>query len=66
MRHLETHLYLIFSISVAVHAPIGMKTILREMTTLPAKRIELLVGLFAILIFVLGVRAAFGLYGLGG
>jgi len=58
--------YLVFAISVAVHAPIGLKTILREMTPLTTERINLLVSLFAILVFVLGVRAAFGFYGLGG
>lgn len=57
--------YLVFVVSVAVHAPLGLKTILREMTSLPQKRIELLVGIFAVLIAVLGIRAAFGLYGLG-
>lgn len=57
--------YLIFVVSVSVHAPIGLKTILREMTSLPARRIELLVSIFALLTLVLGVRAAFGLYGLG-
>ena len=57
--------YLIFVLSVVIHAPIGLKTILREMTPLPANRITLLVGLFAGLIAVLGFRAAIGLYGLG-
>lgn len=57
--------YLVFVLSVAVHAPIGLKTILREMTSMPQKRIDLLMMLFALLVAVLGVRAAFGLYGLG-
>lgn len=57
--------YLVFVVSVSVHAPIGLKTILREMTSLPTRRIELLVTVFALLVLVLGVRAAFGLYGLG-
>ena len=58
--------YLVFVGAVAVHAPIGLKSVLREMTSLPQRRIELLVGLFALLIAALGVRAAFGLYALGG
>ena len=58
--------YLVFVISVAVHAPIGLKSILREMTQIPTKRIDVLSFIFAIMICVLGIRAAFGLYGLGG
>ncbi len=58
--------YLVFVAAVAIHAPLGLKTVLREMTALPIKRIELLVGLFAIGVAALGFRAAFGLYGLGG
>ncbi|NQV98279.1 MAG: succinate dehydrogenase [Rhodospirillales bacterium] len=58
--------YLVFVTAVAIHAPIGLKSVLREMTALPMRRIELLVGLFAIVIAALGLRAAFGLYGLGG
>ncbi len=57
--------YLIFVVSVAIHAPIGLKTILRELTAIPVKRVELLVCVFALIIFALGVRAAFGLYALG-
>ena len=58
--------YIIFVLAVSVHAPIGLKTVLTEMTTLSDKRIELLMTLFALLVVVLGLRAAFGLYGLGG
>ena len=57
--------YVVFVLSVAVHAPIGLKSILREMTSLASKRINWLVGLFAIALAGLGMRAAFGLYGLG-
>jgi fumarate reductase subunit C len=58
--------YLVFVTSVAVHAPIGLKSIMREMTQIPMKRIDFLRILFSLIIGVLGIRAAFGLYGLGG
>ncbi|MDE0993502.1 MAG: succinate dehydrogenase [Rhodospirillales bacterium] len=58
--------YLVFVSSVAVHAPIGLKSIMREMSQIPTNRIDLLSILFSLIIGVLGIRAAFGLYGLGG
>ncbi len=58
--------YSLFVVAISVHAPIGLKTILREMTALSVRRTELWAGLFGVLVLILGLRAAFGLYGLGG
>jgi fumarate reductase subunit C len=58
--------YLVFVAAAAVHAPIGLRTILREWTPVPHPAADLLSIAFAILLFALGAHAAFGLYGLGG
>lgn len=58
--------YVVFVVAVAIHAPIGLRTVLKEMTPLPARAIDMLVGLFLIALLVLGLRAAWGLYAFGG
>jgi fumarate reductase subunit C len=57
--------YLVFVVAVAVHAPIGLRTILKEMTPIPARGIDGVVGLFALALLWIGLRATFGLYGFG-
>jgi len=54
--------YGIFLTAVAIHAPIGMRTVLLESTQLSAKRVGLLTMLLGLFVFVLGVRTIFGLY----
>lgn len=58
--------YVVFVVAVAMHAPIGLRTVLNEMTPIPARGIDGVVGLFALLLLWLGLRATFGLYGFGG
>jgi len=54
--------YGIFLAAVSVHAPIGIRTVLQETTSLSAKRIGLLTMLLGLFVFVLGVRTILGLY----
>ena len=58
--------YLTFVIAVAIHAPIGLRTILREATPLSLPMINVAVVLLALIIGVAGFRAIFGLYGFAG
>lgn len=58
--------YVVFVVAVTVHAPIGLRTVLKEMTPLPARAADVLVSLFGIALLVLGLRAAWGLYAFGG
>jgi fumarate reductase subunit C len=58
--------YIVFVTAVVVHAPIGLRTILNEMTPLPPRAVDGIVGLFAVALLWLGLRATFGLYGFGG
>lgn len=55
--------YGLFVVSVAVHAPIGLRTILREWTRFPGKIIDPLMVLFAGLLLVLGARAVLAVTG---
>ena len=49
--------YLIFVIAVTVHAPIGVRNVLREWTSLPAGAVNAIALLFALVIFLTGCRA---------
>ncbi len=57
--------YGVFVIAAAIHAPIGMRTILREMTPLPLFSLNALSVLLALGMGVMGMGAVIGLYGLG-
>jgi len=58
--------YGLFVIAVAVHAPIGLRTILREWTSIPGRIIDPLMLLFAGLLLILGARAVYAVTGAGG
>ena len=49
--------YGLFVVTVAIHAPIGIRHILREWTPLSWRSINLLSLLFALLLLLLGLRA---------
>jgi fumarate reductase subunit C len=49
--------YGLFVAAIAVHAPIGLRTVLSEWTPLPARARDVLVVLFGLLLAVLGFRA---------
>ncbi len=49
--------YGLFVIAAAVHAPIGMRTILREMTAWRGRSLDVAALLFGLLLLALGFRA---------
>lgn len=51
-----------FVLACAIHAPIGIRTILREMTAVPGEVIDWLAAGLAIALLALGLRAAWVLY----
>jgi len=58
--------YAVFILAVAVHAPIGVRTILNEMTQLSARATHLIMAVLCLIILVMGFRAIIGLYQAGG
>ena len=54
--------YAIFVIAVAVHAPIGLRNILREWTRWRGTTLDLALALFALLLLALGMRAVFAVF----
>jgi fumarate reductase subunit C len=54
--------YLIFVAAVSVHAPIGMRAILREMTLWRGRSLDLTVAIFGVVLAVCGARAIWGLF----
>ena len=54
--------YLVFVVAVAIHAPIGLRNILREWTSLHRRVIDIAVALFGLLLLGLGLRAAFAVF----
>jgi fumarate reductase subunit C len=57
--------YALFILAVAVHAPIGVRTILNEMTNLSPKMTHLIMAVLCLVILVMGFRAVIGLYQAG-
>jgi fumarate reductase subunit C len=55
-------LYIVFIIAVAVHAPIGLRNVLREWTAWRGRSLDVALALFALLLLALGLRAAFAVY----
>lgn len=55
--------YVVFVVAVAVHAPIGLRTILREMTIWRGPSLDAATALASVLLIVLGWRAVGGLVG---
>ncbi len=58
--------YAVFVIAVAVHAPIGVRTILNEMTSLSPRAVHAVMGTLCLVILAMGFRAVIGLYNAGG
>lgn len=54
--------YLLFVLMVAVHAPIGLRNVIREWTRWRGRSLDVALALFAVLLIVLGVRAALAVY----
>jgi fumarate reductase subunit C len=54
--------YLVFAAAAAVHAPIGLRTVLREWTALPRPGIDWACAIAGVGIALLGARAAFAMF----
>jgi fumarate reductase subunit C len=55
-------LYVVFVLAVAVHAPIGLRTIVREWTDWRGRSLDLALAALAALLLVLGLRATLALF----
>jgi fumarate reductase subunit C len=55
-------LYVVFVAAVAVHAPIGLRNVLREWTRWRGRSLDLALALFALLLLALGLRAAVAVF----
>lgn len=54
--------YSVFVIAIAIHAPIGVRTILKEMTDISPKATHMIMATFSIVILAMGFRAVIGLF----
>jgi fumarate reductase subunit C len=55
--------YAVFVFAVAIHAPIGLRNILREWTPWRGLPLDLVLTAFSLLLAFLGMRAVFAVYG---
>ena len=58
--------YLIFIAAIAIHAPIGIRTVLREITPLSLTSINIIIIIVSLYLVYFGSRAILGLYGFSG
>jgi succinate dehydrogenase subunit C len=54
--------YGLFVIAVAIHAPIGLRNVLREWAGWQGRSLDIALALFAIVLLALGLRAVFAVY----
>ena len=54
--------YLLFVTAAAIHAPIGVRTVLREMTSWRGRSLDWAIALFGLLLAGLGVRATMAVF----
>ena len=54
--------YTLFVVAVAIHAPIGLRNVLREWTAWRGRSLDAALALFAALLLVLGLRAAYAVF----
>jgi fumarate reductase subunit C len=55
-------LYLTFVVAVAVHAPIGLRNVLREWAAWRGRSLDAALAAFALLLLALGLRAAIAVF----
>jgi fumarate reductase subunit C len=55
-------LYAVFVLAIAVHAPIGLRNVLREWTPWRGRSLDVTLAAFALLLLVLGLRAALAVF----
>jgi len=54
--------YGLFVIAVAIHAPIGLRNVLREWTAWRGRSLDLALAAFSLVLLALGLRAVFAVY----
>lgn len=54
--------YGVFVVAVAIHAPIGLRNILREWTRWRGRTLDIALALFSALLLGLGLRAVFAVF----
>ncbi|HYW59122.1 MAG TPA: succinate dehydrogenase [Xanthobacteraceae bacterium] len=54
--------YAVFVVAVAIHAPIGLRNIVREWTPWRGVALDAVLAVFAIVLLVLGLRAVMAVY----
>lgn len=54
--------YIVFVLAIAVHAPIGLRNVVREWTKWRGVSLDIALAAFALLLVALGVRAALAVY----
>lgn len=54
--------YILFVVAVAIHAPIGLRNVVREWTPWRGRTLDATLLLFALLLFALGLRAVYAVY----
>ena len=54
--------YSVFVAAVAFHAPIGLRTVIREWTPWRGGSLDVALAVFAVMLMVLGFRAVFAVY----
>jgi len=54
--------YALFVIAVAIHAPIGLRNVVREWTPWRGRSLDIVLALFALVLLGLGLRAVFAVY----
>ena len=52
-----------FVAAAAIHAPIGLRSVLREWLHWRGRSLDVVLALFSVSLVILGVRAAFAVYG---
>jgi len=55
--------YGVFVVTVAIHAPIGLRNVLREWSTWRGRTLDTTLALLALLLLVLGLRAVLAVFG---
>ena len=54
--------YGVFVVAVAIHAPIGLRNVLREWTAWRGRSLDVALGLFSLLLLILGFRAVVAVF----
>jgi succinate dehydrogenase subunit C len=54
--------YFVFVVAVAIHAPIGLRNVLREWTPWRGRSLDVALAVFALALLALGLRAAIAVF----